>query len=279
MSGGGGYKIVSWNINGLNNILSKTKHGEKKTTHIPDNSLSTLISQHHPDIICLQEVRCQTSYDLLFKHFGDKYPHIYINNPTHKKGYSGTAVLSKIQPTYVSYDMEGVSDDQDLNDEGRIICVEFPDLFLINVYTPNSKPDLSRLEYRQKRWDSTFRKLVDKHSGRKNLVICGDLNVAHQDRDLHSPRSNHNHAGFTDQERLSFSLLLHNERLSDAFRLCHPDTTKYSWWSNMGNARTNNKGWRIDYFLVNGKVAQTLVDSDILTTYHGSDHAPTIIQF
>lgn len=274
-----GLKIISWNINGLNNILSKTKDGEKKGTHIHDNSLQTLILNEDPDIICLQEVRCQTPYDLLFKNFGEKYPYIYINNPIHKKGYSGTAVLSKIEPIDVKYNMDGVSYDEDLNDEGRIIRVEFQNMVVITVYTPNSKPDLSRLEYRQKKWDATFRKLVDKHSSSKNLIVCGDLNVAHNDRDIHNPRSNHNHAGFTEQERLSFSLLLHNERLSDAFRLCHPTTTKYSWWSNMGNARVSNKGWRIDYFLVNGRVAQTMVDSDILTEYYGSDHAPTSLQF
>ena len=274
-----GLKIISWNINGLNNILSKTKDGEKKNSHVPYNSLKTLISNEEPDIICLQEVRYQKPYDLLFKHFGDKYPYIYINNPTHKKGYSGTAVLSMIEPTTVKYNMEDVYDDEDLNDEGRIIRVEFQDTVIINVYTPNSKPDLSRLEYRNKKWDVAFRMIVSKHSNSKRLIVCGDLNVAHNNIDIHNPRSNHNHAGFTEQERLSFSLLLHNERLSDAFRLCHPNDTKYSWWSNMSNSRNTNKGWRIDYFLVNVRVVQTLIDSDILTEYYGSDHAPTFLQF
>jgi exodeoxyribonuclease-3 len=271
-------KIVSWNINGLNNILSKTKDGEKKSSHINNNSLATLIIQENPDIVCLQEVRCQTPKDLLFKHFGELYPYIYTNNPTHKKGYSGTAVLSKVEPCNVIYNMEGVVDDKDVNDEGRIIRVEYPDMVIINVYTPNSKPDLSRLEYRQKKWDSSFRMVVDHHSHVNNLIICGDLNVAHTNNDIHNPRHNANCSGFTEQEKLSFSLILHNFRLSDAFRVCHPNTTRYSWWSNMGNARIANNGWRIDYFLINGRVAQRLVDSDILINYHGSDHAPTFLQ-
>lgn len=267
-------KIVSWNVNGLNNILSKTKQGAKQHGHVPDNTLYTLVTSEDPDIICLQEVRCQVSQKLLESVFGTLYPYIYTNVAISKKGYSGTAVLSKISPVSVKYNMEGVHKDEDLNDEGRIIRVDYPEFALINVYTPHSKPNLERLGFRYLKWEAAFRNVVESHSSKQFTVVCGDLNVAHTEIDLHSPQSNHHHAGFTQEERTSFSLLLHNLGMIDAFRVMHPRTIKYSWWSNFHNSRANNKGWRIDYFVVSKHIVHSIKSSDILTEYHGSDHAP-----
>lgn len=273
------HKIVSWNINGLNNILSKSKDGIKNKTHIDDNALALLIQEFQPDIVCLQEVRCQVSQKILENNFGNIYPYIYTNIAISKKGYSGTAILSKVKPNKVLYNMDGVHNDEDLNDEGRIIRAEYPGFALINVYTPNSKPNLERLDFRYHKWESSFRDVVESHSNSKYTIVCGDLNVAHTENDIHNAKANHYHAGFTQQERMSFSLLLHNLAMRDAFRVFQPTAVKYSWWSNFHNSRANNKGWRIDYFVVSKHMTPKLTASDILTEYYGSDHAPVTLEF
>jgi exodeoxyribonuclease-3 len=214
---------------------------------------------------------------MLIKHFGTEYPYIYTNNPTEKKGYSGTAILSKVKPINVFYNMDGVHKDQDLNDEGRIIRAEFKDFTLINVYTPNSKPHLERLEYRHHKWEPCFRDTISSHSKANHIIVCGDLNVAHEPIDLHSPRTNTHNAGYTEQERLSFGLLLHNLNLVDTFRHLHPNTVKYSWWSNFHNSRSKNKGWRIDYFLIDKWSINNISSADIFTDFYGSDHAPIVL--
>lgn len=270
-------KIVSWNINGLNNILSKSKDGQKNPKYIQNNVLVTIAQELTPDIICLQEVRCSTSADLLAQYFKDTYPFIYINCAKNKKGYSGTAILSKIEPEHVYYDMDKVHKDDDLNDEGRIIRAQFKTFTLINVYTPNSKTNLERLEYRYLKWEPRFRDVIQYHKN-KDVIVCGDLNVAHNEIDLHSPNNNRHHAGYTDQERLSFGLLLHNLGMIDAFRYLRPSENKYSWWSNFHNSREKNKGWRIDYFIINRASIKYLNNCDIHTDYYGSDHAPVSLE-
>lgn len=271
-------KIVSWNINGLNNILHKSKQGEKHATFIDDNSLMCLIRDHDPDVICLQEVRCGNAMDLIKNtSFQSNYPYVYINCAV-KKGYSGTAVLSKIKPQHVYEDMHGVNEETQFNDEGRILRVVFNDVCIINVYTPNSKPTLERLKYRHEEWEPAFRDVVAWHQKqKKSVIVCGDLNVAHQEIDLHNPRVNRNSAGFTDVERLSFGLLMHNHGMVDVFRHLSPTTVKYTWWSNFHQSRDKNKGWRIDYFLVQRMMLGRVVACDILDTYRGSDHAPVIL--
>lgn len=269
-------KIVSWNINGLNNILLKAKNGYKHQKYSHNNVLSTLAKEVDPDIICLQEVRCSTSLELLTEYFEDIYPFIYINCCKSKKGYSGTALLSKFEPDNVYYDMEMVYNDEDLNDEGRIIRADFQNFTVINVYTPNSKTNLERLEYRYSKWEPCFRDVIKFHKKRE-IILCGDLNVAHNDIDLYSHNSNHYRPGYTDKERLSFGLLLHNMRMIDAFRYQHPKEIKYSWWSNFANSREKNNGWRIDYFILDRTLIQYMNDCDILTEYYGSDHAPVYL--
>lgn len=271
-----GMKMVSWNINGLNSALCYSKDGQKAKAHIEENTIKALIDEHDPDILCLQEVRCSIGTDLLTEHFSHMYPYIYTNCSKTKKGYSGTAILSKTKPQHVYYDMEGVHEDDDLNDEGRIIRAQYRDFTLINVYTPNSQDKGRRLEYRTARWEPCFRDLVAHHKRNRDVIVCGDLNVAHNEIDIHSPK-NEGHAGYTPQERLSFGLLLHNMNMVDTFRFMHPHKTKYSWWSNFNKARENNKGWRIDYFVVSRNLAPRLVDADILTDYKGSDHAPVYL--
>jgi len=275
-------KIISWNINGLNNILSKSKEGMKQAAHIEANSLQTLIADKQPDIICLQEVRCSTSLDFLKSHFEASYPYIYINCAKNKKGYSGTAILSKVEPQDVYYDMEKVKTlsgelDEGLQDEGRVIRARFKDFTVINVYSPNSKPNLERLEFRCSTWEPALRNVIASHRNTP-VILCGDLNVAHTENDIHSPSSNHNHAGFTQQERLAFGLLLHNLHMIDTFRHLHPHISKYSWWSNFHNSRAKNKGWRIDYFVVSKTLQNRIRDADIFTEYYGSDHAPVYLE-
>lgn len=270
-------KIVSWNINGLNNILSKTKNGQKNNLYIQHNSLQLVMDEHDPDIICLQEVRCNNSQALLSKHFQEKYPYIYVN-AAQRPGYSGTALLSKVKPLDVTYDFPDINKEHELNIEGRVISAMFSDFTIINVYSPNSKQKLERLDYRINVWEPTLRDLI--HFQKKknpNIIVCGDLNVAHKEIDIHNPFNNTHHAGFTERERLSFSLMLHNNDMIDTFRAVHPNMVKYSWWSNFHNARDKNKGWRIDYCLASKVMGMKIVDADILTQYHGSDHAPTVL--
>ena len=272
-------KMISWNINGLKNIHSKLSDGSK-TTDATKCSLADIIHYHDPDIVCLQEVRCKDALNVLTKTWEHIFPYIYSNAAV-KAGYSGTAILSKTKPEEVQYDMKDVHEEEEsFYNEGRIIRATYKDFCVITVYTPNSKPDLSRLEFRHTQWEPAFRDVVSYHQKRsKNkVVICGDLNVAHNEIDLHNPRANMNHAGFTSQERLSLGLLLHNCRMIDTFRLLHPTDTKYSWWSNFHNSRARNVGWRIDYFMISSQLASNVMKADILTEYKGSDHAATILE-
>jgi len=273
-------RVISWNINGLKNILSKSKDGTKHSSYHPDNTLEKLAKSLDPDILCLQEVRCTNANELLNKYFSTTYPYIYLNCAKNKKGYSGTAILSKVKPNHVFYDMANTdhAQNEDLNQEGRIISAVFDNFTLINVYTPNSKQDLARLEYRYKTWEPAYRDLISHYQKQsKFVVVCGDLNVAPSEIDVHNPKTKKHNAGFTEQERLSFALNIHNNNLVDTFRHLHPHTVKYTWWSNFANSRERDVGWRIDHFLISKHMITKVEVSTALNEYKGSDHCPIII--
>lgn len=267
-------KIVSWNVNGLRAV---NKRGD----------LQKLIEQETPSIVCLQEIKCndEVAAEVLAQ-FKDTYPYIYYSTSTVKKGYSGTAILSTVKPSLVNH---GLPEDLHENHEGRVITCHFekPYMFtLVNVYTPNSGAGtLARLSYRTQEWDTAFNTYIQSlksSSPRCSIIVCGDLNVAHHDIDIHNPKTNKRSAGFTDEERHAFGTLLQTSDLVDVFRFLHPTTVKYSWWSNLSNARERNKGWRIDYFLATKPVLAKMEKEkyfacDILTEFKGSDHAPIVL--
>ena len=224
-----------------------------------------------PDIICLQEIKAHPEQvDIDLSNYENRYW-----NPAERKGYSGTAIFSKIKPISVKYGI-GL-----LDEEGRVITLEFKDFYLVTVYTPNSKRELERLDFRYNKWDKAFLKYVKKLS--KPVVFCGDLNVAHKEIDLKNPDSNKTtktrpgNAGFTDKEREGFDNILKAGYI-DTFRSLHPDAEKYSWWSYMFKARERNIGWRLDYFLVDGKLKKRVKKAEILTDILGSDHCPVLLE-
>ena len=193
-------------------------------------------------------------------------------NSAQKKGYSGTAVFSRIQPLTVSYGLGQEEHDQ----EGRLITLEYDGFYLVNVYTPNSQRGLARLEYRMQ-WEEVFRGHVGRLNGKKPVIICGDLNVAHQEIDIKNPAANKNNAGFTQEERDKMTQLL-EAGFTDTFRHLYPDRRDaYSWWSYMSNARERNIGWRIDYFLVSRSIDPLIRDAEILPEIQGSDHCPVVL--
>lgn len=249
-------KLVSWNVNGIRACLNKGSH----------DALDAL----NADIICMQEVKARLEQ---VEHLWlAQWPHI-MWNPAEKAGYSGVAILSRIAPLSVSYGMDYPEHDQ----EGRVITAEYEDFYLVNVYTPNSKDGLTRLPYRME-WDRVFRKHVSKLDKIKPVVLCGDLNVAHEEIDLARPGSNHFSAGFSDEERAGFSALV-AAGFSDTFRTLHPDTKDaYSWWSFRGGARARNVGWRIDYFCVSDRIMPLVSSSLIFPEITGSDHCPVYIE-
>jgi len=248
-------KFISWNVNGIRAVLKK--------------GFLDFLDEHNPDIICLQETKAhkeQVDINL------EKYPFDYWNSAV-KKGYSGTAIFSKKEPLNVIYDMGIESHDQ----EGRVITVEFESYFLITVYTPNSKRELLRLEYRQE-WDIDFLKFVKELEKKKPVIFCGDLNVAHKEIDLKNPKTNRRNPGFTDEERASFDNIV-EAGFIDTFREFTHEEGHYTWWSYMFQARKKNIGWRIDYFCVSEALKSNLKDAYILKNVLGSDHAPIVMEF
>ncbi|MGI5972238.1 MAG: exodeoxyribonuclease III [Oscillospiraceae bacterium] len=243
-------KLVSWNVNGLRACLKKgfLEH------------FSTLDA----DVFCLQETKMQPGQaDLDLPGYQEFW------NSAEKKGYSGTAVFTRVPPMSVSYDI----DDPDHVGEGRSITVEFEDFYLVTVYTPNAQDGLKRLDYRMA-WEDAFRDYLLALDQKKPVVVCGDLNVAHQEIDLKNPKSNRGNPGFSDQEREKFSQLLASG-FTDTFRWLHPDLTgAYSWWSYRFHARENNAGWRIDYFLTSDRLRPRIEDASIHADMDGSDHCP-----
>lgn len=246
-------KLLSWNVNGIRSVLGK--------------GFLNFVKQERPDVLCLQETRSlPLTLDLELSHY-----HAYWNSPE-RKGYSGTAVFTQTKPLRVTNGMEIPEHDA----EGRIVTAEFPDFFLVNVYTPNSKRDLSRLPYCQE-WDAAFLSYLKKLEKSKPVVFCGDLNVAHKEIDLTNPASNRRNHGFTDEERLGFTNFVKSGFL-DTFREFVPDGGYYTWWSQMNRCRERNIGWRIDYFLISAPLKPRLQEAFILPHVTGSDHCPVGIE-
>ncbi|WP_427180266.1 exodeoxyribonuclease III [Paenibacillus sp. TC-CSREp1] len=247
-------KLVSWNVNGLRACVNK--------------GFMDYYHQSKADIFCLQETKLQAG-QIEMELEEDVYQYW---NYAIKKGYSGTAVFSRIKPLSVRYGME-----EDSEPEGRMITLEYDGFYLINVYTPNAKRDLTRLPYRLE-WEDRFRSYVLQLEKTKPVIICGDLNVAHQEIDLKNPKPNMGNSGFTDEERGKMTDLLAAGYV-DSFRHLHPDQTDvYSWWSYMPKVRERNVGWRIDYFLVSGQLAPKVTDAYIDCHVMGSDHCPVGVQ-
>lgn len=246
-------KIISFNVNGIRAIVQKS--------FIQD------MQQLDADIICLQETKA--SVEQVKEALSDltNY-HIYANESV-KKGYSGTAIISKTEPISVAYDMNIEEHDQ----EGRVICAEYPDFYLITVYTPNSGSELLRLDYR-KQWDADFLNYLKTLEAKKPVIVCGDLNVAHKDIDLARPKANYNKSAGYMQSEIDGIQEYVNSGLTDSFRHFNPEEVKYSWWSYRGGARQKNVGWRIDYFLVSENFLPTIKDAFILNDVMGSDHCP-----
>ncbi|MBQ7557790.1 MAG: exodeoxyribonuclease III [Lachnospiraceae bacterium] len=242
-------KMISWNVNGLRAIEKKGFREE--------------IERLSPDILALQETKLQEGQtDMAFEGYSSYW------NYAERKGYSGTAVFTRIKPLSVAYGM-GV----DIHDhEGRLITLEFDDHYFVCVYVPNAQDGLKRLDYRMS-WEDDFRSYLRGLDRKKPVIICGDMNVAHNEIDLKNPQSNRHNAGFSDEERGKFSELL-AAGFKDTYRTLHPDTVEYSWWSYRFKARERNSGWRIDYFLVSDRLMSRVDTASIHTDVLGSDHCP-----
>ena len=245
-------KFISWNVNGLRACVGKEFEQQFKDLDA--------------DFFCLQETKMQAGQlDLSFPGYESYW------NYADKKGYSGTAIYTKHKPLSVTYGIEIDEHDH----EGRVITLEMDDFYLVTVYTPNSQDGLRRLEYRMK-WEDDFQAYLHKLDEKKPVIVCGDMNVAHQEIDLKNPKTNRKNAGFTDEEREKMTQLLSNGFI-DTFRTLYPEQVTYSWWSYRFRAREKNTGWRIDYFLISERLRDRLVDAKIHTDMMGSDHCPVEI--
>lgn len=262
-------KLYSWNVNGIRAVINK-------------GAFQTFIAEHQPDIVCLQETKArqgQAEIDL------PEYEEHW--NSADKAGYSGTAIFSKIQPLTVingfaddiaeKYDLAG-DNYGDPTKEGRVISAEFKDFWVVTVYTPNSKGDLSRLTLRDQKWDPAFLAHLKELEKTKPVLFCGDLNVAHQPIDLANPKPNVGKHGFTNEERAGFQAFL-DAGFTDTFRAAHPGQEgAYSWWTHWANARARNVGWRIDYWLASKGIADRIINPQIHPDVMGSDHCPVSIE-
>lgn len=247
-------KLISWNVNGLRACIGK--------------GFNDFFNSVNADIFCVQETKMQQGQaDIDFQGYEQYW------NSAEKKGYSGTTIFTKIKPIFVQYGLGIVEHDN----EGRVVTLEFEKFFLVNVYTPNSQRGLARIPYRME-WEDAFRNYVVDLKKKKAVIICGDLNVAHQEIDLKNPKSNVKNAGFSDEERGKFNELLASG-FSDSFRTLYPKVADaYTWWSYMYNARANNAGWRIDYFVVSNSLMSEVIDSKIHADIMGSDHCPVELE-
>ena len=243
-------KFISWNVNGLRACLQK--------------GWQDFFDRENADFFCLQETKLQEGQiDLELPGYQQFWCY------AEKKGYSGTAIFAKQSPLSVSYGL-GVPE---LDTEGRLITLEYPDFYLLTCYTPNAQRELARIDHRLK-WEEAFRQYLTKLDSKKPVILCGDLNVAHKEIDLKNPASNRGSAGFSDEERSAFTALLENG-FTDSFRHLNPDATGcYTWWSYMFKARQNNAGWRIDYFVVSDRLAERITAAPIYSDVLGSDHCP-----
>lgn len=242
-------KLISWNVNGIRACLNK--------------GFSDFFKEVNADIFCLQETKCQPEQiNLEFEGYTSYW------NSAERKGYSGTAIFTKKQPVNVTYGI-GI---EEHDKEGRIITLEFENFYLVTNYAPNAKRELERLDYRMV-WEDEIRKYLLELNKKKPVIMCGDLNVAHEEIDLKNPKTNKGNAGFTNEEREKMTELL-NAGFIDSYRYLYPEKIEYSWWSYMGHAREKNVGWRIDYFIVSNDFRENIKDATIYTEILGSDHCP-----
>ena len=247
-------KLISWNVNGIRACINK--------------GFKDFFNEIDSDIFCIQETKCQKDQiDLEFEGYTSYW------NSAEKKGYSGTTIFTKQKPISVTYGI-GI---EEHDKEGRVITLEFEKFYMINIYTPNSKRELERLEYRQI-WEDEIRKYMLKLNENKPVIMCGDLNVAHKEIDLKNPKTNRHNAGFTDEERNKMTELL-DAGFVDTFRVLYPEKENaYSWWSYMGHAREKNVGWRIDYFIVSKSIENCIKEAKIHSEIFGSDHCPVELE-
>ena len=243
-------KLISWNVNGIRACLTK--------------GFSDFFKQADADVFCLQETKCQQGQvKLEFEGYKSYW------NSAEKKGYSGTAIFTRKKPINVIYGIGKEEHDK----EGRVITLEFENYYIVTIYTPNSKKELERLAYRME-WEDEIRKYLLHLNEKKPVIMCGDLNVAHKEIDLKNPKTNRRNAGFTDEERNKMTELL-NAGFVDTFRYVYPEKTEsYTWWSYIGQARTRNAGWRIDYFITSKQIEKKIKDAIIYSEIYGSDHCP-----
>lgn len=243
-------KLISWNVNGIRACVNK--------------GFEEFFRKIDADIFCIQETKCQPGQiDLEFEGYTSYW------NSAEKKGYSGTAIFTKQKPMQVQYGI-GI---EEHDKEGRVITLEYENFYMVNIYTPNSKRELERLDYRQI-WEDEIRKYLLNLNSKKPVIMCGDLNVAHQEIDLKNPKTNKGNAGFTDEEREKMTALL-SAGFIDSYRYLYPEKEEaYSWWSYMGRAREKNVGWRIDYFIVSESIKDKIKEATIYPEVMGSDHCP-----
>lgn len=245
-------KFVTWNVNGLRAARKK--------------GFDDFFHQVNADIFAIQETKMQEDQ----KEFNFDGYHEYWNSAD-KKGYSGTLIYTKKEPKKIVYGIDGLG----YNDEGRIITLEYDNFYFVNTYVPNAQPELARLDYRME-FEDNFRAYLQRLDQVKPVILCGDLNVAHQEIDLKNPKSNEKNPGFTIEERTKFQALL-DAGFTDSYRYLYPDTVKYTWWSYRFNARANNAGWRIDYFVVSTRLQDKIKEVKLLNEIEGSDHCPVEI--
>lgn len=247
-------KLISWNVNGIRSVLKK--------------GFLDFVKKHKPDVLCLQETRAPgEAVDIALDGYLQYWHH------AQRPGYSGTAVFSKIKPQSFSHGIGIPAHDK----EGRVMTLEFDDYFLVNVYVPNSKRGLERLPYRSREWDVDFLKYLKKIEKRKPVIFCGDMNVAHTEIDLANPQANVKNHGFTPEERAGFDNIV-QAGFVDTFRVFEKGGGHYTWWSQMGNCRARNIGWRIDYFCISPALKKRLKNSYILKDVTGSDHCPVAVE-
>ena len=259
-------KIIAWNVNGLKSLL-KTEY------------LDNMIKDENPDVFCMGETKLSCPYDDIEKQIILKFPQFkyrYWSPCKTKKGYSGTSIFCKKEPINVHYGLK--YKEKEIDDEGRVIVIEYNKYYILHVYTPNSGQSLNRLEWRTTVWDRAFENYINNLQKTKPIIICGDLNVAHQEIDLKNPKTNLKTAGYTIEERDSFNKILINCNLTDSYRKLYPEKIEYSFWSYMRKSREKNIGWRIDYFLLSKSLEKKFKESLILTKILGSDHAPIKIK-
>lgn len=260
-------RIFSWNVNGLRAVLKK-------------GAFQKFLANYDPDIICLQETKAkQGQAEVDFEEYEE------IWNSADRAGYSGTAIFTKVRPLSVRFGMfdaqneefEWVDQFGDVRTEGRLVTAEFDDFYLVDAYVPNAKDSLERLKFRETVWDPALLSYMKELEKTKPVILCGDMNVAHEEIDLARPKQNVQHAGFTKEERQGMTNYL-SAGFIDSFRFKNPEKVKYSWWSYRGGARQNNVGWRIDYFLLSDSLKSKLVEAEICDEVIGSDHCPVMIE-